>query len=82
MQYQRQYYREQHFNKSNKKTVNGNTLAKDNLNKKISGVCAGIANYYGYPRWGIRIAALFALFTVPMAMIIAYFVASIIMPKR
>jgi len=37
MKYEREFSTNQYVNK---------TLAKDNLHKKISGVCAGIAKYY------------------------------------
>jgi len=82
MQYQRQYYREKYFNNNSEKTINRSILGKDSTHKKISGVCAGIANRYNYPRWGIRIAAIFALLTFPVVTVIAYFVASIIMPNH
>lgn len=86
MSYQRQYYREKYHNEhsfqSDEKVINDNTLAKDSYHKKISGVCAGIANYYNYPRWGIRIAAVLALLTFPVVSFIAYVVASLVMPNR
>jgi phage shock protein PspC (stress-responsive transcriptional regulator) len=82
MQYQRQYYREKYANQTHEKTINGNTLTKDTYHKKISGVCAGIANHYHYPRWGIRIAAIVALFSFPVLTIIAYIVASLVIPAH
>ncbi len=81
MQYQRQYYREKYYN-HHEKVVNDETLAKDKRHEKISGVCAGLARHYSYPRWGIRLAAIFALFTFPMITLIAYIVAAIILPNR
>ena len=86
MSYQRQYYREKYTNKyayqANEKIINNDKLVKDTYHKKISGVCAGIANYYNYPRWGIRIAAILAFFTFPVISFLAYLVASIVMPNR
>ncbi|MCJ8318757.1 MAG: PspC domain-containing protein [Colwellia sp.] len=57
------------------------TLAKDNRYKKLSGVCAGIAKYYGLPRLGVRIATIIALITFPVAVGVAYIVAAVLMPS-
>lgn len=61
-------------------TVN-KTLAKSTAHKKLSGVCAGIAKYYDLPRIGIRIAAILALLTFPVATGVAYLVATLVMPN-
>jgi len=58
------------------------TLSKDTLNKKLSGVCAGIAKHYELPRLVVRVAAVFALITFPMATGVANIVASILMPSK
>ncbi|GHE99728.1 PspC domain-containing protein [Thalassotalea profundi] len=58
------------------------TLAKDSMYKKLSGVCAGIAKHYELPRLGVRIAAIFALITFPVATGVAYIVAALLMPTR
>ncbi|REL30833.1 PspC domain-containing protein [Thalassotalea euphylliae] len=57
-------------------------LTKDVLHKKVSGVCAGIARYYQWPRWGIRVAAILALLTFPVATGVAYLVAAMLLPTR
>lgn len=57
------------------------TLAKDILNKKLSGVCAGLAKYYNLPRVGVRIAAIIALIMLPVPVGVAYVVAAILMPN-
>jgi len=54
-------------------------LSKDTRNKKLSGVCAGIAKHYNFPRWGVRIAAIFALITFPVATGVAYMVAAMLL---
>jgi phage shock protein C len=48
----------------------------------ILGVCAGIADYFGWPRWLTRVAAVVLgwLFTIPV--IAAYFIAALLMPER
>jgi len=58
------------------------TLSKDTLNKKLSGVCSGIAKHYELPRLVVRVVAIFALITFPVATGVAYIVASILMPSK
>ena len=58
------------------------TLCKDIANKKLTGVCAGIAKHYDYPRLAVRIAAIAALIMLPVAAGVAYIVASILLPNR
>lgn len=58
------------------------TLAKDVLNKKLSGVCAGIAKHYQVPRLAVRAGAIVALVTFPVATGVAYVVASLLMANR
>ncbi|NQY64090.1 MAG: PspC domain-containing protein [Alteromonadaceae bacterium] len=65
----------------NRKYSINKTLEKDLLHKKLSGVCAGIAKYYDFPRLVVRVAAIFALLTFPVATGVAYLVASILMPN-
>jgi len=57
-------------------------LSKDGLHKKLSGVCAGIAKYYDYPRLVIRVAAITALIMLPVATGVAYVVASMLLPEN
>jgi len=57
------------------------TLSKDMRHKKLTGVCAGIAKHYDYPRLAIRIAAIAALFMLPVVTGVAYIVASILLPN-
>lgn len=56
-------------------------LEKDNLHKKLSGVCGGIAKYYDLPRIAVRIAAIGALIMLPVATGVAYVVASVLLPE-
>lgn len=57
-------------------------LGKDNFHKKLTGVCAGIAKYYDYPRLAVRVAAIAALIMLPVATGVAYVVASILLPEN
>lgn len=50
--------------------------------RKIAGVCAGFAGYYQQPRWLIRLLALVLLVTFPVAAILAYLVAAVVLPNR
>ncbi|MBU2882724.1 PspC domain-containing protein [Psychrosphaera sp. B3R10] len=60
----------------------GKPLAKDYLNRKLSGVCAGIAAHYGQPTWLVRAATIgFGLF-FPAAAIFGYLLAVILMPTK
>lgn len=58
------------------------TLYKDNIHKKLSGVCGGLAKYYGLPRFGVRLAAVISLFVFPVVVGVAYVVAALLMPNR
>lgn len=55
------------------------TLSKDVFNKKLTGVCAGIAMHYNYPRLGIRVAAIAAFIMLPVVTGVAYIVASVLL---
>lgn len=57
-------------------------LAKDLINKKLSGVCAGIARHFDVPRILVRGAVVIAGFMMPMVTLVAYVVAALIMPNR
>jgi phage shock protein C len=73
MRYEQEY--------SSSQTVN-RRLYKDGFNKKLTGVCAGIAKYYDYPRLAIRVAAIIALIMLPVATGVAYVVASVLLPEN
>jgi phage shock protein C len=54
----------------------------DRAARKVSGVCAGLARYYQQPRWLIRSLAVVLLLLFPLATIVAYLVAAVILPDR
>lgn len=58
------------------------SICKDNLNKKITGVCAGIARHFDIPRWQVRSLAVLALIVAPPMAITAYVVATFLMRAR
>ena len=59
-----------------------NRLYRDPFNGKLMGVCAGIADYFGFDVWPVRFAAVLALifFTVPT--IIAYLLAGALVYRK
>jgi phage shock protein PspC (stress-responsive transcriptional regulator) len=57
------------------------TLAKDLPNKKLSGVCSGIARYYQCSRLFIRAAAIGCLIIFPVPTGVAYLVAALLLPR-
>lgn len=60
----------------------GKPLTKDHYNRKLSGVCAGIAAHYDQPIWLVRAATIgFGLF-FPGAAIFGYLLAVILMPNK
>lgn len=58
----------------------GNPITKDLLNRKLSGVCAGIAQYYNMRIISVRaITVVLGLF-FPVPTILAYLLAAFLMP--
>lgn len=51
-------------------------------NRKIFGVCSGLAAYYGHPVSVVRIIAVLALFAFPGLTFLAYIAAGLILPSR
>ncbi|MFT7243460.1 MAG: phage shock protein C [Candidatus Azotimanducaceae bacterium] len=65
------------------KRRNGNgNLYRNSQNKKICGVCSGIADYWGMSTWQVRMMAVFALFIVPSVAIPGYFIAYFLMDAK
>jgi phage shock protein C len=61
---------------------NPHRLYRDRENRKIMGLCAGIAAYFGIDPLLPRIAAVVAAFFFPFPVIPAYFIAAALLPKR
>jgi phage shock protein PspC (stress-responsive transcriptional regulator) len=57
-------------------------LALDPVNKKLGGVCAGVARYFDIPSLFIRIGAIIGLCVVPQATLLAYGLAYFILDSR
>jgi phage shock protein C len=61
---------------------NPHRIYRDRANRRITGLCAGIAAYFGIDPLLPRIAMLGAAIFFPFPVIPAYFIASAIVPRR
>lgn len=67
--------------KSEKKERNMKKLYRSRVNKKISGLCGGLGNYFKIDPVFIRLLFLFVcFFTIGVPAILAYIIATIIVP--
>ncbi len=57
-------------------------LYRDRERKKILGVCAGIADYFGRPAWEIRVYAVLGMFFIPQIVFPAYFITYFFMEDK
>lgn len=61
---------------------NPHRLYRDRENAMIAGVCAGIADYFGFNRRGVRcVTAFSAIFFMPFV-IVSYVILAIVLPAR
>ncbi|MBE0369213.1 PspC domain-containing protein [Pseudoalteromonas aurantia] len=51
-------------------------------NKKLGGVCAGLAERFNMPRWLTRVVVLFLFLKFPLLTLIAYGVAYYTLPTK
>src|SRR5258707_3007825 len=61
---------------------NPHRLYRDRENRRILGVCAGLASYLGIDPLPLRIALLGAAFFFPFPVIPGYFVLGLLLPKK
>lgn len=59
-----------------------NRLYRDNVRRKISGVCAGVANHFDQPTWAVRVLAVAAFIFAPVPAAIAYLLAVLLIPAK
>lgn len=63
--------------------MNGRQLYRDPVNGKISGVCAGIANYFGLEIWLVRILVVSAaLLSGTFLVLLAYVAFTLMLDKQ
>ncbi|MDO6834364.1 PspC domain-containing protein [Pseudoalteromonas carrageenovora] len=48
---------------------------KDPLNKKLSGVCSGLAHRLDFPVWATRLVTILLFLSFPFAVALGYFIA-------
>ena len=60
----------------------GGSLRLDPSRKKIGGVCAGIANYFGCTSFTVRLLSIVALFIMPHITLPAYGLAYLILDSE
>ena len=59
-----------------------NRIYKDSARKKLSGVCAGCARYFGIQTWVARLVTILAFMALPVPVAIAYLIATLLLPSR
>jgi phage shock protein C len=57
-------------------------LYRDPDRKKVCGVCAGLADYFGVESWHVRLGAILGLIFIPQLTISGYFIAYFLMDKK
>ena len=65
-----------------RKAINVKKIYRDNVNQKLTGVCAGVARRFGYDKWVVRIATVVLFMIFPKLVAVAYGIASLVLPKR
>lgn len=66
------------------KRENPHRLYRDKQNAMIAGVCAGVADYFGFNRKGVRVAVALALLFPPFVpfVIVSYIVLALVLPVK
>lgn len=62
--------------------ANPHRLYRNRDNRMIAGVCAGIADYFGFEASMVRVATVIAAIPFSTAVIIGYVVLAIVLPTR
>jgi len=57
-------------------------LYRDPANGMLMGVCAGIADYFGIPRWIVRVGAVFMFFAFFFMTVVAYLVLGFVLKPK
>ena len=59
-----------------------NRIYKDSVRKKLTGVCAGCARYFGVDTWIVRLLTIIVFLAFPIPVAIAYLMATLLLPTR
>ncbi len=73
--------RKHHFDRFSRHHFDDRSLRLDSTNKKLGGVCSGLARYFDVPSLFVRIGALVALCIAPQPTLIAYGLAYIVLDE-
>lgn len=57
-------------------------LYRSKFNKKVCGVCGGIAEYFGIDPTIVRLIWVFLIFTPVIPAIIIYFICALVIPEN
>ena len=57
-------------------------LTRSQYNKKLAGVCGGIAEYMGWDPTIVRVVAVLALIPLHLTVVLAYIILAAIMPAQ
>ncbi|MCG7530581.1 PspC domain-containing protein [Psychrobium sp. MM17-31] len=57
-------------------------ITVDKKHSKLFGVCAGIANAFGYSRMGVRVTTVIGLLFAPIITLTIYATAAVLLPTR
>lgn len=57
-------------------------LYRDSERGVILGVCAGIAEYFDWPLWMVRLGTLGLGWCFPATVVVGYVIAAVVMPDR
>ena len=60
----------------------GNPITKDLLNRKLSGVCAGLGQHYNIPANAVRLLTIVFGCLFPVLTVMSYLLATWLMPDR
>lgn len=61
---------------------NPRRLYRDTENGMLAGVCAGIADYFGFSARAVRWLVVLSCFFIPPAVFISYVVAAFLLPRK
>lgn len=64
------------------KNGNPHRLYRNREHRVIAGVCAGLADYFGFQRNAVRVATVIALIPFTTAVVIGYVILALVLPAR
>jgi phage shock protein C len=65
-----------------KSYIDTNRLYRDNVNRKVSGVCAGVAKHFGQEPWLVRVLTVACFVFLPVPTALAYVLGVLLIPSK